>query len=92
MKTATEKAIDYCLEVEGQIHQPYIYAFLAGYKAANEWISVEDELPKDTNMGYSDKVLVKDYNGIIYLDQYNYDFRRFMNAYNVPLTHWKPIE
>ena len=43
MKTPTDKAIDYCLEVEGQIHQPYIDAFLAGYKASNEWISVEDE-------------------------------------------------
>ena len=47
MKTPTEKAIDYCIEVEGQIHQPYIDAFLSGYKAANEWISVDDELPEN---------------------------------------------
>ncbi len=47
MKTPTEKAIDYYIEVEGQIHQPYIDAFLAGYKAANEWISVDDELPEN---------------------------------------------
>ena len=46
METPTDKAIDYCIEVEGQIHQPYIDAFIAGYKAANEWISVKDELPK----------------------------------------------
>ena len=36
MKTPIEKAIEYCMEVEGQIHQPYIDAFLAGYESANE--------------------------------------------------------
>lgn len=36
MKTPTEKAIEYCIKVEGQINQPYIDAFLAGYKASNE--------------------------------------------------------
>ena len=43
MKTPREKAIEYCMEVEGQIHQPYIDAFIAGDNSANEWISVEDE-------------------------------------------------
>ena len=43
MKTPREKAIEYCMEVEGEIHQPYIDAFLAGYESANEWISVDDE-------------------------------------------------
>ena len=36
MKTPREKAIEYCMEVEGQIHQPYIDAFIAGYNSANE--------------------------------------------------------
>ena len=26
---------------------PYYFAFLAGYESANEWISVEDELPEN---------------------------------------------
>ena len=47
MKTTREKAIEYCMEIEGQIHQPYIDAFLAGYNAANEWISIDDELPEN---------------------------------------------
>lgn len=45
MKTMNEKAIDYCLEKKGQIHQEFIDDFEAGYKAAQEWISVDDGLP-----------------------------------------------
>lgn len=47
MKTMNEKAINYCLEVKGQIHQEFIDDFEAGYKAAQEWISVDDEFPEN---------------------------------------------
>jgi len=98
MKTPTEKAIDYCLEVEGQIHQSYIDAFLAGYKAAQEWISVEDELPSEIG-----QYLVKKLHGQITIMHFHAPFdsgkRIFQwwgfgrwNDQHKQVTHWKPIE
>ena len=85
MKTPTEKAIDYCLEVEGQIHQSYIDAFLAGYKAAQEWISVKDELPENETY-----ILVK-----YRYDETQLDFM-FYESINIKdlqvnYSHWRPI-
>ena len=84
MKTATEKAIDYCLEVEGQIHQPYIDAFLSGYKAANEWISVEDELPENETY-----INIKLRNGD--LSCIFYETKSDLIMLKRDCTHWKPI-
>ena len=91
MKTPTEKAIDYCIEVEGQIHQPYIDAFLAGYKSANEWISVEDELPKEHKFGISKDILTlagSKYN----VKNYDHIIKQWSGSQNITVTHWKPIE
>ena len=90
MKTMNEKAIDYCLEVEGQIHQSYIDAFLAGYKAAQEWISVDDELPENIRT-----VIVRD-NGIspirsLALFQDNIFYPEFAVLKHENITHWRPI-
>ena len=90
MKTPREKAIEYCMEVEGQIHQPYIDAFLAGYNAANEWISVDNELPENMRA-----VIVRD-NGIspirsIALFQDNIFYPDFAVLKHENITHWKPI-
>ena len=48
MKTAEQKAEEYADSMTSAINhkERYKLGFLAGYKAANEWISVEDELPK----------------------------------------------
>ena len=87
MKTTTEKAIDYCLEVEGQIHQPYIDAFLAGCKAANEWISVEDE-PKIEMW-----IIAKsDLSGISHFYKSMFYVLENKTQLKLNYTHWKPIE
>ena len=84
MKTPIEKAIDYCMEVEGQIHQPYIDAFIAGYQAANEWISVEDELPENETY-----INLKLKNGD--LTSIFYETRSDLIMLKRDCTHWKPI-
>ena len=88
MRTPTEKAIEYCMEVEGQIHQPYIDAFLAGYNAANEWISVDYELPEIKNDGYW--IIGKDKDDIhyaLYIDS----IVEHEEINGIGITHWKPI-
>ena len=84
MKKATEKAIDYCMEIEGQIHQPYIDAFLAGYNAANEWISVDYELPE--NETYINLKLKNGDFAYIF-----YETRSDLIMLKRDCTHWKPI-
>ena len=84
MKTPTEKAIDYCMEIEGQIHQPYIDAFLAGYESANEWISVDYELPE--NETYINLKLKNGDFAYIF-----YETRSDLIMLKRDCTHWKPI-
>ena len=84
MKTPAEKAIDYCMEIEGQIHQPYIDAFLAGYNAANEWISVDYELPE--NETYINLKLKNGDFACIF-----YETRSDLIMLKRDCTHWKPI-
>ena len=82
MKTPIEKAIDYCMEIEGQIHQPYIDAFLAGYNAANEWIRVEDELPKNDT-----QIVMKNTEWVETMFYTSDDEESLKTEY----THWKQI-
>ena len=106
MKTPIEKAIDYCMEIEGQIHQPYIDAFLAGYNAANEWISVEDKLPLTYKSGSwdglkSDEIFVKTkenkyyvavlYSGILDGSKFNEFYESNADFEIKDITHWKTI-
>ena len=84
MKTPIEKAIDYCMEIEGQIHQPYIDAFLAGYESANEWISVDDELPE--NETYINLKLKNGDFAYIF-----YETKSDLIMLKRVCTHWKPI-
>ena len=84
MKTPIEKAIDYCMEIEGQIHQPYIDAFLAGYESANEWISVDDELPE--NETYINLKLKNGDFAYIF-----YETKSDLIMLKRDCTHWKPI-
>ena len=84
MKTPIEKAIDYCMEIEGQIHQPYIDAFLAGYESANEWISVDYELP-DNETYINLKLKNGDFAYIFY------ETKSDLIMLKRDCTHWKPI-
>ena len=84
MKTPIEKAIDYCMEIEGQIHQPYIDAFLAGYESANEWISVDYELPE--NETYINLKLKNGDFAYIF-----YETKSDLIMLKRDCTHWKPI-
>lgn len=96
MKTIEEKARKYAEEKTNinDILNSY-FAFIAGYKAAQQWISVDDELPEDQRM-----VLVKTDNNCFataYLHgkksgfiDYTYGHDAYVNFGKI--THWKCIE
>ena len=74
------------------------YGFRHGYKAAQEWISVEDELPSEIG-----QYLVKKLHGQITIMHFHAPFdsgkRIFQwwgfgrwNDQHKQVTHWKPIE
>ena len=86
MKTPIEKAIDYCMEIEGQIHQPYIDAFLAGYNAANEWISVDDEPKKEMWI-----IAKTEYPKALPFYKSMFYILENKEQLKINFTHWKPI-
>ena len=86
MKTPTEKAIDYCMEIEGQIHQPYIDAFLAGYESANEWISVDDEPKKEMWI-----IAKTEYPKALPFYKSMFYILENKEQLKINFTHWKPI-
>jgi hypothetical protein len=109
MKTIEEGAAAYaasCTLKEGQERTKKTIAFIAGANFAQQWISVEDELPKDQ---ISQRSLVKvkesDIHGnvqeIISLGLYDYGLKEWLvdfpynintNYYKWKVTHWRPIE
>ena len=91
MKTLEEKAEEYTENAYIVFPQSAVKsAFIAGYKAAQEWISVEDELPKNMRA-----VIVRD-NGIspirsIALFQDNIFYPDFAVLKHENITHWRPL-
>ena len=86
MKTPREKAIEYCMEVEGEIHQPYIDAFLAGYESANEWISVDDEPKKEMWI-----IAKTEYPKALPFYKSMFYILENKEQLKINFTHWKPI-
>lgn len=70
-----------------QIEEYAITDFLAGYKAAQEWISVEDELPENE----TPLIAKNNYGGDT---NYNYIFYETTEErdFKCRYTHWRPIE
>ena len=63
---------------------PYYFAFLAGYESANEWISVDDDLPENETY-----INLKLKNGD--LTSIFYETRSDLIMLKRDCTHWKPI-
>ena len=85
---ATCKKVKKC-DIEEQIGNckskyPYYFAFLAGYNAANEWISVDYELPE--NETYINLKLKNGDFAYIF-----YETRSDLIMLKRDCTHWKPI-
>jgi hypothetical protein len=91
MKTIEEKACEYAENAYIVFPQSAVKsAFIAGYRAAQEWISVEDELPENMRT-----VIVRD-NGIspirsLALFKYNIFYPDFEMLKHENITHWRPI-
>ena len=73
--------------------------FNAGVEFAQQWISVEDELPKETRHEFSEWVLTKCNRNIMKLEKYDYQSKCFTDTrYDIEkkgdgqVTHWRPIE
>lgn len=76
----------------GEATQP-ITAFKQGVEFAQQWISVEDELPEEYKQsGYSKQVLCKTTMGSFVVLYYDMEYNRFTAPAHVEVTHWRPIE
>lgn len=93
MKSIEENADEYASEAYIVFPQAAVKtAFMAGYKAAQEWISVEDELPENDcrvlskwkNKKGDDKFGINSYDQFDKKWQYEFD--------SIIITHWRPIE
>ena len=62
-------------------------SFIYGAKFAQEWISVEDELPESY-----DWVLAKSDVGDFYISNFNSNKFNVNMPFEVKITHWRPIE
>jgi hypothetical protein len=91
MKTLHELAIEYAKSIYQEEYDDPTFApdvfqtkndFAAGYNAAQEWISVEDELPKDGT-----EILVKNTEWTDYMFYTSDDEDTIRAEY----THWRPI-
>jgi|GEM_PF-1980726 len=96
MKTLHELAIEYAKSIYQEEYDDPTFApdvfqtkndFAAGYKAAKEWISVEDELPQYTGQEFP--LLLKDSSGEIFIGyiEEESDITDCIHHY----THWRPI-
>lgn len=98
MKTIEEKAEEYAKNAYIVFPQSAVKsAFIAGYNAANEWISVDDELPNEVG-----DYLVKKIDGSITIMSYHPRFdsgKRIFQWFGFGMwidqhkkvTHWRPI-
>ena len=101
MKTVEEAAMEYAQKTDKANAEWVCEDFIAGVKFAQQWISVEKELPKRNEF--------EEYSPLLVLDRYgNYFTAFFREKYKVfgtvnPdksnvigevafVTHWRPIE
>jgi hypothetical protein len=96
MKTISEAAKEYILGYRqgypSKSEDEDTDIFEAGVKFAQQWIPVEDELPKE-NDGFSDRVLTKNRFGNFLIERYDFELNHFNEIrHNGQVTHWRPIE
>jgi hypothetical protein len=74
-------------------------AFKKGVEFAQRWIPVTEELPKETDHGFSDLVLTKCGHGLIYFERYDFEYKHFNQVrYDAKekgdgqVKFWRPID
>lgn len=68
-----------------------VESFKEGVNFAQEWISVEDELPEESKFEMSEDVLTLA--GSKYsVKCYDHNLGKWSGSANVTVTHWRPIE
>lgn len=58
---------------------------------AQRWIPVEEELPEESSMGFSDQVLTKNKFGDLSLRRYDFEFNSFTGRGEPAIVSWRPI-
>jgi len=99
MKTILEAAKDYILGnrqgCPSTSESEDTDIFIAGVNFAQQWIPVEDELPKPitSNTNVSRQILIKLKDGGYRVMQYDHVREEFFPHYvNETITHWRKIE
>jgi len=94
MKTIEQEAREYAEKVTlntGSDRTKRENAFKAGVEFAQQWISIDDELPEMHNGNSSENVLVKTQEGDVLIG-YLYINGWFANSqYPCEITHWRSI-
>ena len=95
MKTPEQLAVEWLKEEYGDTsnwtymgQEMSLDAFLAGYQAAQQWISVKDRLPED-----GQDVLVFDEGTISVksLSSYTHKWHPYENGFDCEPSHWMPM-
>ena len=95
MKTIEELAEEYCVKNIPNLkdmHLTISTAFEAGFEKSQEWISVDDELPK---LGQLVLVMINNGQNMISTARYgghNQFHLDCFDMYSTNVTHWRPIE
>ena len=63
-----------------------------GATEAQRWILVEEELPAESSMGFSDQVLTKNKFGDLSLRRYDFEFSSFTGRGEPVIVSWRPID
>ena len=86
-------------EKDRVLSEGVLIGFMKCVEFAQEWYSVEDELPeRDSNPSFnhqSDIILLKDKSGNIFSGYYDYDMASFFNYIDdevFEIIEWRPIE
>ena len=93
MKSKEELAVEYVKSFNGTISlgqdESVKNDFIAGFEAAEQWISIDDELPDDALcllLKYTDKIFLGSRFGDIFIE----DSGQMDPLIDKP-THWRPI-
>jgi len=81
-KTPEEMAEEYCASPHEKD------AFLAGYKAAQQWISVKDRLPDKSPMVLA---MCTDGYELAYYGMYGGGWTNTLGTEHLNVTHWHPL-
>ena len=77
-----------CEYAQNEVQRRLNCGFLAGYKAAQQWISVKDRLPEYTPMVLA---MCTDGYELAYYGMYGQGWTNTLGTEHLNVTHWQPL-